>query len=438
MTMPSAIDDLAHPVPRWPRRLRSAAAIGLIVAAAAAGLIGVRQMASRRIPEPMPAGWTRAQGLLAAHDFHHAREALEEFLATCPLHGEGHFLAARTCRRAGDEEGWRTHLHAAEVLQWPARDIEFENLLMEAQIGNLRLVEPALVRLVEAHAPEEGLIIEALVRGYLQTFRLEEVRSWCEQWAHLEPANDLPWLYQARAYFLNRFPRQAIAQFERALELNPQLAEAHLGAAEAYAIETQFPEALPHYRAYVQARPDDPAGLLGAANCQFSQGDREAARTTLDELLGRFPNHAAGCLVRAKLELEDHRPAEALDWARKADALAPNETDITYTLALALRGLGRNAEAAACEQKLDALRKGLDQLDEVKKQIRRQPTNLALRHEAGVRALKLGREKEASRWFQSVLQQDADYAPTHRALAAYYRQQGDPERAAMHEAKAKP
>jgi tetratricopeptide (TPR) repeat protein len=121
---------------------------------------------------------------------------------------------------------------------------------------------------------------------------------------------------------------------------------------------------------------------------------------------------------------------------KRAEALAPHKTDITYELVGVYERLDKPEEAKRYERQLQELRGQTMQLDALLKQIGREPDNVSPRYEAGVLCLRLGREKEAGRLFVSALQLDPDHAPTHEALAEYYQNRGEVQRAEYHRRKA--
>src|SRR5207245_4736784 len=108
--------------------------------------------------------------------------------------------------------------------------------------------------------------------------------------------------------------------------------------------QVEFDRAEAHYRSYLQSHPDDPDGLIGLARCQYSLGQVDLARTTLDQLLSRHEKHALALLTRAQLE-QAESPELALTWLRRAEAIAPNEPEILHNLVLVLHTLHRDQEA---------------------------------------------------------------------------------------------
>jgi tetratricopeptide (TPR) repeat protein len=429
---------VTHPEPPTPARPRSRARrrwvlglLALLVVIAAATFLWWR---SRPPADPTAERLQAARAALVAHRPDEAQNHLHAVLAQWPLDAEAHFLLARACRRADDLAGWQEHLRTAELLHWPATELERERLCGRAQTGDVWAAEAELLPLLAAGDDESAVVAEALIKGYLVTFRLDDVLSYCQGWIDRRPDDWPPYYLRGRAYLYARLLARAIDDFRRVLALWPDHAPARLRLASAHMVEGQYESARAEYEAYLAAHPPAAEALFGLANCQFNLAQSDAARATLDRLFALQPDHPAGCFVRAKLEMQTN-PAEALAWLRKAERQAPHETDVTSALVQALTQTGQADEAACYQLKLDELRADLFRLDELRKEVRTDPDRPAPRLEAGELCAWLGREAEAVHWFQSVLRLDPNHAAAHRALAELYERQGDP-RAAYHRARA--
>jgi tetratricopeptide (TPR) repeat protein len=380
----------------------------------------------------------QAEEALQAQDFPRAREHLERCLTFWPAHAETRFLLARTCRRADDAVAWQTHLRAAEALQWPAEEVQFEQQLMQAQAGKLNDVEAPLRGQLGSGGAEEELILEALVKGYLDVYRLPECAHWATYWIERHPERWQPWLYRGRAHYLNHATGRAAADYRQALQIKPDLHQGRLWLASALLLGGQFSDALPEFETYLRDDPDDAAGLLGLATCHLELNQQGPAETTLDRLLAHKPDNAAALLVRARLEMARDAPEQALTWLKKAEAVAPHEGDILNALVLASRQLGRQADAKSYQERLDEIHKQTMRLDEARKQIIRNPKEVAPRYEAGVLCLHLDRFQEALDWLLGALALDPNHQPTHQALADCYEKLGDAQHAAYHRFRAEP
>jgi tetratricopeptide (TPR) repeat protein len=400
------------------RRATTLVAVALLVlSAAGATVVWLRARQAEFSKDEAVQHWQQARDALAAQDYVQARTHLEQCLQLCPLDAEAHFVLARVCRRTDDPAGCQAHLARAALLQWPREEIQFESALLKAQSGDLGNVEAELLRALDARSADEVLIVEALVRGYLEAFRFRDVVFWTGRWTERYPDDARPWVYRGRAAYLGRSLSRAVADYEHALQFNPNQAEAHLQLAAVWMVQRQFDKAIPHFEACLRARPDDAAALVGLANCSFSLGQTERARAALEPLFARHQADAGAYLVRAKLELAAGAAQEALNDLRQAEALAPHEIDVTYTLITVLTKLGKQAEAQKYEAKLKEVSRQIDKLESLRKQINKEPENASLRREAGKTALDLGQKREAVGWFLSSLQLDPKHAATQKILA---------------------
>ena len=420
-------------------RKRQRQVAGALLAVLVLGGVGFAVLACRSEKiQPAQDGPTlhlqQAREALAAQHLDQAKGHLSRCLEVWPLDPEVHFLLARTCRRTNDAAGWASHLRSAAVLQWPKNEISLETALMKAQSGDLRGVEQSLQGALDASRGDETLIAEALVKGYLELHRLQAAIDLTSSWIERYPDDALGWFYRGYAFELNRTFSRAGPDYEHVLKLKPDHADAHLRLAGVLS-NKQPQEALRHYQACLEARPGE-AALLGVAHSHYALGEREEARAALAELFARHKDHAGGLFVQAQLELGAGAPAKALACLKRAEALAPNELDLTYNMVLALQQLGKWEEAREYQRKHQGLRVQYDRLETVRKQIGTEPQNVALRYEAGAICSRLGRDQEAARWFKGALELDPDHAPTHKALAEYFQKRGDGSRADYHRRRA--
>ena len=186
---------------------------------------------------------------------------------------------------------------------------------------------------------------------------------------------------------------EAVAASKKALELDPELAEAHAASGLAFALRKDFANAQSEYERAIQLDPKLYEAYYFYARTLFQSGDltraaemyEQAARLNPDDYqavsllvgvyhgLGRgveaesterralrltekhielHPDDAralylgAGILVR----LGDHK--RGFEWARRALEIDPEETSILYNVACVYSLLGRIEEAISCLEKV--------------------------------------------------------------------------------------
>jgi tetratricopeptide (TPR) repeat protein len=369
---------------------------------------------------------------LDARDFAGARAHLASCLQARPLSADTHFLAARAARRALDYAAADRHLAECRRLGGVPELIELERDLARAQQGDLVQVEARLKDLVERGYPDDLIILEALCRGYLQTYRLVDAMHALEHWLERQPNDVQALIWRAEGLEHLQKVEEALEDFRRALELAPDRDDDRLHMVEVLIKAMHPEEAARNLLLLSQRRPRDPKVLLAQARCLRLQGKPTEAIQVLDQALLLTPADALVLTARGRLELEEGRPAAAEPWLRKAVALAPYERETVYALFNCLQRLGRAAEAAPYEKELEKIENALDRLSQLAMKINSSPNDPALRYEAGMIFLKSGQAKEGLRWLSSALQVDPAYAPVHQTLADYYESIGDFGMASQH------
>ncbi len=109
-------------------------------------------------------------------------------------------------------------------------------------------------------------------------------------------------LVQAR-----RYPEAAAAftQFLAAFPTSPLADNAQYWLAETHYVRSQFAEALPAFERVINDYPQSaklPDALLKVGYCQQQLGNRDAARTALQQVLRQFPDTTAARLASQRLE----------------------------------------------------------------------------------------------------------------------------------------
>lgn len=402
-----------------------------------AGLIPGYFFKSAPIPNEAEFHWIHAQEAIAGREFTQALAHLTNCLQSCPFNAETHFLMARTCRRTGQLSLWKKHLEQAAVLHWPRTQIDFEQQLQRAQVGDLWQVEDALMDRLNTRPPEQVVILEALVNGLMANDRLVDVIEVTTTWIEEFPEDWLPLIYRGNARLrLNGKTEEVIDDFSRVLEHKPDNAEAHLSLAMVLANNGDVGRALPHFQASSGRLSEDPRVLFGLAYCQYSLGQSSEARTTLRQLFAANKDHAAGYYLQAKIELAEESPEQAYQWLKKADNLAPKEVDVTNALMLVCRQLGKTQEADKYRRLLNEIQKRDAELDRLATALKSRPEDAALRFQLGRACLKLGRDGEATHWFQGILWKDPGHLPTLNALANFYEKKGNRKMADHYRRKA--
>jgi non-specific serine/threonine protein kinase len=147
----------------------------------------------------------------------------------------------------------------------------------------------------------------------------------------------------------------AVEEAQKALSIDPGLADAHVALAAAYTIRGWNRKALEEAKTAVELSPNSDRGYLELGWVHASTGRLEEAYVQFRKALSLNPLHAynywnMGFLY---LALGDHEKAE--QWVSSALELQPDDTMAHFLLMVAFWAQGRAQEAAETSQKMLAL-----------------------------------------------------------------------------------
>ncbi|HEU4322816.1 MAG TPA: tetratricopeptide repeat protein [Roseiflexaceae bacterium] len=196
--------------------------------------------------------------------------------------------------------------------------------------------------------------------------------------------------YLSRAYELARLKRfdLALQEVQRALERDPQSADAHVCGAWIWRDQVRLSEAEQSARAALRLDPDSaPAHHILAVVLWEQDRPREAEPAFREALRFGHPDQAIYITNFGRMMNAYHRSEEALTLADQALTLAPNLSGAHDVRGLALARLGRQDEARASYGEA----------------LRLNPSNTVAHNNMGVLDLSQGRASEALEHFRSAL-----------------------------------
>ena len=181
-------------------------------------------------------------------------------------------------------------------------------------------------------------------------------------------------------------------------------------------------------------RPQDDQVLIRLAFAWHQTGRSGESLEVLDALLARAPDNVLALSAHAQIDFQLGRIAAAESYARRALALDPYDRQAHFTLYQSLaQQPGREEEAKLQQAQVRQLEVHLNRLLEVTNRlIPQRPKDPELHCELGTLLRSLGRKELALGWYESALKLDPNHPGTHRALADYYTETGDPQKAAQH------
>jgi adenylate cyclase len=181
---------------------------------------------------------------------------------------------------------------------------------------------------------------------------LEEADVSSRKALQLDPESAEAHTSRALALTLRRQYEGARQEFEAALRLNPMLYEAHYFYGRACFTEGKLDEAVSHYREAWRVRPEDYQAIYLSAEALVKLGRRDealdAARQGLkvaDAHLDLNPGDARAWYLSAASLMRLGQREQALQRARRASTIDPEDTAVLYNVGC-VYALGGSAEEA--------------------------------------------------------------------------------------------
>ena len=360
----------------------------------------------------------------------HAELALE-------VHGgrvSTNLLMARIERGRGDYAAAERALTRCKELGSVTQELQMEWTLLRCERGEVDELAPALLEAVAHDHPAARDILESVSRVYMRQTRYLEALGTLNTW--IERAPDSPRAHDWRGWVNNQLDHrgQAIDDYRRVLELQPDRSPVRLRLAEILIESSRHAEALPHLERLRSEGHPDPDVAVALASCRMVQGRSEEARRLLEEVLAANPEHFAALRQLGKLEREVGRYAESERWLRKALEQKPLDPLARYSLHLTLFAQpDRQAEAEQERLRWERDRQVTLRVTRlVRTELLAHPNDPDLAAEAGQLLLQLGEDSRALYWFNKALNIDPAHVASHRALSTYYERTNDPVRAESH------
>jgi tetratricopeptide (TPR) repeat protein len=384
--------------------------------------------------------WAAAEADVKNNRLQEAQGRINFCLWVWPRSGAVHLLAARAARLHGEFEEAEAHLNRCLKLQHGATEpVQVEFLLMRVQRGEEDEVAPELLSVyVNNNSPESALILETLSGAYMRNLRYGPAYSCLNRWAEIAPDSADP--YRWRGWVTERLGNHdgALKDYQRALELNPDLVTVRLRLAEMLLDKADSPAAREHLERLRLECPDRADVLARLGQCRFMQGETEEARELLEKAVEQLPNDSALLVTLAKLYNQERRAADAEKWARRALKVDPTDTEAEVTLTASLQAQGRWDEA---NKVLEQFQQDTALLKRVAQVLQKEaeghgadPDALA---EVGALFLTTN-ERVGLYWLNQALERDPNHQLSHKALAEYYEKKGAPEKAALHRSRLAP
>ena len=372
----------------------------------------------------------RAHKAIQSRDFAGAASALESLHERLPPTAETLYLQGCALRRLGKLLPADVCFTMALDLGWDREAVRLQRLFSAAQRGDIRVVEPQLLRLMESPLDDEVAeqCYEAMAEVYVSCMRPGQAAECISYWKDWQPTNPQPWYWEGVVHEGGEAWQDALASYTRACNADSTHLPSLLGRARMELETAQVDLAEPHFRECRQQSPDNPEAFLGLAACYVNRGSRQAAMGLLREALSLElkPHQAAAALSElGQLQLEDGDVAVAAWSLAKAVDFDPISPRSRLVLATALEQLGESGLAKEQRQAGHLLSEQQVSMTNIARRVRVNPDNADVRAEAGDMFFKLGMDRDAARWFTTALQIDPNHQASRRALAEIAVRQGN-------------
>ena len=214
--------------------------------------------------------------------------------------------------------------------------------------------------------PDNVTALRRLAAVLLAQNETSELLTLAERLCRIPSGEVIGLALQGIVYHNDKNPQQAVASFERVLELDPDLRAmplprrlfwSHL-ADDLVASGRIDDAARALNKALANAHDAELMNLLG--RIYFLQGASADAKRCFEQAAEWDPNDYNPRLNLSLLALQRHDRQEAIKHLNQARILAPRDYSVLYSLASAYRQLGRTADADLLQETLKRLRDKAD------------------------------------------------------------------------------
>jgi Flp pilus assembly protein TadD len=178
----------------------------------------------------------------------------------------------------------------------------------------------------------------------------------------------------------------AIAQYRKAMAIDPRLPGVHFELAELLSTSQDSAikkQAEAEYRAAVQADPQDERAICKLGEIAIANGDTKQASDLFSKAIALQPADASAKLWLAKTLIEMNQPEKALPLLEASVQLEPTDATAHYRLGTLYKRLGRTDEARREIEQYQKYKDMKDKLRGVYKELLIQPDEIRADDETG-------------------------------------------------------
>jgi tetratricopeptide (TPR) repeat protein len=186
--------------------------------------------------------------------------------------------------------------------------------------------------------------------------QLEKAGECADLLIALEPETAFFFVLRGRLYGEKGDSQSALADFSRALQLDPHTPEAHYNSG-ILMLRTQGPEAaLREFDQELQISPDHDMAMFGKAEVLNQLGRRQEAIQLLQKVLILNPGSIPAYRLIARLQISEGNLTGATANLETASRMDPENAEIQLELSTIYAQAGRDADAAAAKARYEELK----------------------------------------------------------------------------------
>lgn len=336
-----------------------------------------------------------------------------------PDQGGSQFGMARIERLRGRPDLMAGHMQKSAKAGFSSERLHREQLLAMAQSGQIRQIEREIPSLLMNPGDDGPAICEAIVSGYLMSFRLKEAMSILEAWQRDHPEDAQPFVVRGMYFAQRQTWSKAAEEFATALKMAPQRSDVRVQYAETLLSLHELERARSQFEQALSASPRNAVAHVGLGRCLLELGETKLAQHQFEDALKSDPKSWNGRFWLGKLLSSQGKADEAVPLLKSVCDEKPYEPDVRYTYAMALQTAGKNAEAQEHLQYVTAQTKAQSELRNKIEILERSPSRADLRYEIGKILLEFGNPQEGLGWLHSVLEIDPTHTGAREAIADF-------------------
>ncbi len=341
-------------------------------------------------------------------------------------------LRARMARQAGQFEQMNMLLDQCAQAGGGRQRIRAEEVMAQAQVGQLAAVEDELLALLPNSASDQAEMSAAFANGLAIRGRLDELLELLQAWERDFPNDPRPNHRRGLALEFNQSPLAAAEQYQLAVEKNRNHFPSWYGLGRIRQSQRKTEEALEAYRECL--RMSNPlAAEIAIAGCLRELGEFDQARAILQRMLQVDRATLAASYYAVEYQPDGDSVArelgtmesEAGNFERASQILEialekePRDLLARYAYAVALRGLSKQAEAERNFEQVKVAREALAEAPPLLDRVNRDPLDTEARLRLAEIHLQWESERQGVYWLQSVLAYEPHNAHAQKMLAEH-------------------